>query len=476
MLHRPDMALPPIATASGIEVYRGPHKVLSSATVSLHGGEVVAIIGENGSGKSTLIESIAGILPLRSGEVSWSTRSGDQRLVRDSDGRRNALPPMGLTLQRDGMCGEQTVIERLSSALSVAGLFPNRSRLLELLEEWGLSHRLDSRVAHISGGQRRRLALLCGLAPAALSDHPRAVLLDEPSEGLDSSSKKLMRGWLRSLASIGHGVLVSTHDNEVVGCADRVITIRAQALSEAPGDPSDEFAELPIPCPSMDPSPIASLVKWGITMELRNPIDTIGRATPALVAILLAYSLVGSLDMALHSSDLLAALILAPAFITAVASPAISGRLAEDDCGRWWNAVVGPMARPANSIVGASLVLPIPLTYLSWVLLGGSVDSTTSSEVLRWLWLPALSMLDLAVAATALHLLSSELERRSAVPASLLLVVLVWPFLELTEALAMIIDDGMTISLELNEPIATCLIASVTSALVWLVAVLIPDS
>ena len=172
MLHRPDMALPPIATASGIEVYRGPHKVLSSATVSLHGGEVVAIIGENGSGKSTLIESFVGILPLRSGEVSWSTRSGGQRLVRDSDGRRNAPPPMGLTLQRDGMCGEQTVIERLSSALSVAGLFPNRSRLLELLEEWGLSHRLDSRVAHISGGQRRRLALLCGLAPAALATIP----------------------------------------------------------------------------------------------------------------------------------------------------------------------------------------------------------------------------------------------------------------------------------------------------------------
>ena len=75
------------------------------------------------------------------------------------------------------------------------------------------------------------------------------------------------------------------------------------------------------------------------------------------------------------------------------------------------------------------------------------MDPDVSTEVLKWLWIPALSMIDLAVAATALHLLVSDLSRSSAVPASLLLVVLVWPFLELTDALSMIMDNGMTLSL-----------------------------
>ena len=171
----------------------------------------------------------------------------------------------------------------------------------------------------------------------------------------------------------------------------------------------------------------------------------------------------------------MAALVLAPSFIVAVASPAIVSRLSESDSGRWWNAVVGPMARPAYSITGASILLPIPITYLSWLVLSGSVDSETSSEVLKWLSVPSLALMDVAIAATALHLLVSDLSRSSAAPVPLLLVVLVWPFLELTAALSTIIDHGMSFGLAINDPIPTCLIASLISALVWLSAVLIPD-
>ena len=462
--------------ASGIEVHRGPRKVLEGASVSLSEGEVVAVLGENGSGKTTLIEACAGILPLRSGKVTWRTESGMQRVVRDSEGRRTSPPSMGLTLQKDGMCGEETVQERLATALSVAGRDPSGNDISVLLAAWGLEHRSDNRVSQLSGGLRRRLSLLCGLAPAALSADSRVVLLDEPSEGLDDGAKALLLGWLRGLASNGHGVLVATHDKDVISCADRHILIQGGVLAERAGESTGEPVELPNACPPKEPSQIGSLIKWAFRMEKRNPIDTVGRGTPAIVAMLLAYALVGDLDMSLHGSGLLAALVLAPAFITAVASPALVRRLAEADCGRWWNAVVGPMARPANSIAGASLVLPIPLTYLSWLVLAGSFDPDASSEVLRWLWLPALSMLDLSVAAAALHLLVADLRRANAAAASLLLVVLVWPFLELTDALATIMNEGMSFGLGMGDPITTCLIASVTSALVWLVAVFIPDA
>jgi len=465
-----------LVAAAAIEVHRGPRSVLEGVSIDLREGEVVAVLGENGSGKTTLIEACAGILPLRSGRVTWRTESGAERVVRDSEGRRTAPPSMGLTLQKDGMCGEETVKERLATALSVAGRDPSGDDISSLLDAWGLEHRSDDRISQLSGGLRRRLSLLCGLAPAALSAGSRAVLLDEPSEGLDDGAKALLRGWLRGLASNGHGVLVATHDRDVIACADRLISIRGGVLDETTGESTGEPIALPNACPPAEPSQIGSLIRWAFRMERRNPIDTVGRATPAIVAMLLAYSLVGNLDMGLHGSGLLAALVLAPAFITAVASPALVRRLAEADCGRWWNAAVGPMARPANSIAGASLVLPIPLTYLSWFVLAGSFDPDASSEVLRWLWLPALSMLDLAVAAAALHLLVSDLRRANAAAASLLLVVLIWPFLELTDALATIMNEGMTFGLEIGDPITTCLIASTTSALIWLVAIFIPDA
>jgi len=82
----------------------------------------------------------------------------------------------------------------------------------------------------------------------------------------------------------------------------------------------------------------------------------------------------------------------------------------------------------------------------------------------------------LAVAASALHLLVADLRRANAAAASLLLVVLVWPFLELTDALATIMNEGMSFGLGMGDPITTCLIASVTSTLVWIVAVFIPDA
>ena len=450
--------------------------VLHEASLSLGKGEVIALIGENGSGKSTLIEAISGIIPLRSGDVQWRLENDSNRTVRDSQGRRRPLPPMGLTLQKDGMCGEETVIERIATALSVSGLSHDESILTRLLEEWGLSHRSKSRVAHLSSGLRRRLSVLSGIAPVALSRPPRVSILDEPSEGLDTASKNLLGGWIRAMARNGHGVIIATHDKEVIQWADRVLEVCDSSLKESPGESSGPELNLPKPLEMAGQTPIASLMKWTISMEMRNPVDTVGRAVPAIVAILLAYALVGSIDPIDHGSNLLAALVLAPPFISAVTSPAISRRLSEEDCGRWWNANVGPISRPAFSIIGSSVIIPIPMAYFSWIVLAGSVDSQVSIEVLKWLWLPAICMIDLAIAATSLHLLASDLSRPGAVSASLLLIVLVWPFLELTEALSMIIDNGMQITLQFNGPLVTCFFASLISALVWISAVLFPDT
>ena len=461
--------------AAGIEVHRGSRVVLKDTDFRLKRGEVVVLAGPNGSGKTTLLESCAGILPLTSGSVIWRM-DDEERVVRDSDGRRNEPPPMGLTLQSDGMCGEETVEERLQVSLSVSGRSSDENTVSQMLSEWGLEHRRADRVSQLSGGQRRRLAVLCGLAPAALSADSRVVLLDEPSEGLDESGRALLVGWLRALARDGHSVLVATHDEGVVRCADRVLGVRDGNLTESPGASEGEPSRLPGPSQSIDSSTHGSLIRWAIRMEMRNPVDTTGRATPALVALLLAYALVGEIDLGHAGSDLLAALVLVPAFITVVVSPALVRRLAEEDCGRWWNAVVGPVARPTYSLIGASILLPLPLTYISWFVLADSSDAASSSQVLRWLWLPAVVMIDVAAAAAALHLLVADLRRASAAAASLLLLVLVWPFLQLTDALSVIMTDGMSFGLGMGDPLVSCIIASLISILVWAVAIYLPDA
>jgi len=462
--------------AAGIEVHRGSRVVLKDVDFSLERGQVVTLAGPNGSGKTTLLEACAGILPLTSGSVIWRTDGDEERVVRDSDGRRNEPPPMGLTLQSDGMCGEETVEERLLVSLSVSGRSSDGNTVSQMLSEWGLEHRRADRVSQLSGGQRRRLAVLCGLAPAVLSADSRVVLLDEPSEGLDESGRALLAGWLRALARDGHSVLVATHDEGVVRCADRVLGVRDGNLAESPGSSEGEPSRLPEPSQSIDPSTHGSLIRWAIRMEMRNPVDTTGRATPALVALLLAYALVAEIDLGHAGSDLLAALVLVPAFITVVVSPALVRRLSEEDCGRWWNAVLGPAARPTYSLIGASILLPLPLTYISWLVLADSSDVASSSQVLRWLWLPAVVMIDVAAAAAALHLLVADLRRASAAAASLLLLVLVWPFLQLTDALSVIMTDGMSFGLGMGDPLVSCIIASLISILVWAVAIYLPDA
>jgi hypothetical protein len=85
-------------------------------------------------------------------------------------------------------------------------------------------------------------------------------------------------------------------------------------------------------------------------------------------------------------------------------------------------------------------------------------------------------MFSVAIAASALHLLVSDLRRVGASAASLLLLVLVWPFLELVDALVMIMNDGMSFGFSLDEPLSMILLSFSVSILVWAISVYLPDS
>ena len=173
--------------------------------------------------------------------------------------------------------------------------------------------------------------------------------------------------------------------------------------------------------------------------------------------------------------DLLAALTLTPVFITAIVTPAIIKRLSEERAGDWWSAMSGAGSRGWFSIMGVSLILPIPMVYLSWYVIAGDISSTMNSDVMLWLWLFAFVIIDLSVAASALHLMVSDLTRSGAVAGILLQLVLIWPFLQMTSALTSIMSNGMSFELALGEPFADIAIAWLTVVLLWAMAVIIPE-
>ena len=95
----------PLIQISDLDIHRGNRLIISEMNFELFEGEVVALVGSNGCGKTTLLESSAGMHAISSGLISWRNEGFEMKLVRDSEGRRGSLPPMGLTLQKNGMSG-----------------------------------------------------------------------------------------------------------------------------------------------------------------------------------------------------------------------------------------------------------------------------------------------------------------------------------------------------------------------------------
>ena len=461
---------------SGLQIHRGNRLIISDFDFELSEGEVVTLVGPNGCGKTTLLESSAGMHTISSGSIYWRDDLSGMKLVRDSDGRRNPLPPMGLTLQKNGISGEETVQERMETVLAVSGCEFNDLKVQELLDCWGLKHRSSDRVSQLSGGLARRLSVLSGLAPALLSKKSRVVLLDEPSEGLDKSAKLLLINWLRALILRGHGIIVATHDSDLISIANRILKFSNEKevnLSHQ-SQPESDFI-IPNATNNIPIKKVSSLFNWAYRMEKRNPIDTINRLIPAILALLLSHALVSEDEISIVGTDFFSALILLPSFISVVIPPALISRYAEENCGRWWSAVIGPKFRLSSSIIGSSILLPLPLIYLSWFILSDNLVSANDS-VFYWLWLPCLVMYFVAIAASSLHLLVSDLRRSGASVVSLLLLVLVWPFIELVDSLEMIILNGMTWGISLDEPILMMFLAVIISLSVWVVSVYLPEA
>ncbi len=188
--------------------------ILQGVDLSIGPGEVVALMGRNGSGKTTLLKCVIGLLRPEKGGIQLDDQSLLGRETADIAQDVGYLPQ-----EPSDLLFADTVLDELTITLRNHGLVDQPPMEPEdLLERLDLKHLKASYPRDLSAGERQRVAL-----GAVTVTHPRLLLLDEPTRGLDYQAKRELVHLLREWQREGTSILLVTHDVELVAqAADRV--------------------------------------------------------------------------------------------------------------------------------------------------------------------------------------------------------------------------------------------------------------
>jgi len=204
---------------------------LDGVNLDVAAGEIYALIGRNGAGKSTLAKAAIGALALQSGTV---------RVLGGDPARDRAIAGLiGVAPQEIALYGHLTVAENLHTFAALAGVRRSRSEAVAAaMAATDCTPRAGTRIDQLSGGWRRRANLA-----AAIVHRPRLLVLDEPTEGLDSQTRMALRRLILDLKAAGTAILLISHDaDDVRALADRVGVLDAGRLV-VEGAPADLMAQ-----------------------------------------------------------------------------------------------------------------------------------------------------------------------------------------------------------------------------------------
>ena len=189
---------------------RGPLRVLSDVSFHLEVGQAASIMGPSGSGKSTLLHILGALDPPTSGTVTLDGSNPYRLQEKELASFRNQK--IGFVFQDHCLLPQCTVLENVLTPTLVARSNNDPlTRARSLLDEVGLSDRLDHRPAELSGGEKQRVALA-----RALINEPALLLCDEPTGNLDRKSAEAVASILMDLHSSQAAILVVvTHSAEL---------------------------------------------------------------------------------------------------------------------------------------------------------------------------------------------------------------------------------------------------------------------
>ena len=203
-------------------------RVLDGIDLSVATGEILVLLGRSGSGKSTLLNLVGELDAADEGEVLI----GGQPLHRMAERERTLFRRrrVGFVFQFFNLVPTLSVLENvlLPSDLDGRAGAGLRGRAMDLLEAVELADRADSFPDRLSGGEQQRVAIA-----RALAADPDLVLADEPTGNLDlSTGRRVIELLDRLTRRAGKTLVMATHGQEVVGVADRIVSIESGRMVE----------------------------------------------------------------------------------------------------------------------------------------------------------------------------------------------------------------------------------------------------
>jgi branched-chain amino acid transport system ATP-binding protein len=211
----------------GVNTYRGPAHVLRGVSLTVDDGEVVSLLGRNGAGRTTIIESITGLLPVRSGRIRFR---GEE--ITGLPPHRRARRGIGYAPENSGIFPELTVAENLMisswvCAKTTRGASAGADALSRALTVFPEVRQLMSRQGlNLSGGQKKMVAIARAMALA-----PSLMILDEAFEGLAPAVVKRFRDAVIMIKGMGISLLIA--ESNLVSAsaiADRLYIIDRGAI------------------------------------------------------------------------------------------------------------------------------------------------------------------------------------------------------------------------------------------------------
>jgi ABC-2 type transport system ATP-binding protein len=206
----------PVIAVKNLRKTFGSVEAVKDVSFEVESGQVLGLLGPNGAGKTTTINMITTLLEIDAGEATV--------------GGFDVQSQPGVVRQLIGLAGQSAAVDEKLTARENLELFgrlykiprvDRRRRIEELIDRFDLSEFADRPVSTYSGGERRRLDVV-----SALVAEPPAVFLDEPTTGLDPRSRSELWNTVRSLASSGVAIVLSTqYLEEADRLADKILVI-----------------------------------------------------------------------------------------------------------------------------------------------------------------------------------------------------------------------------------------------------------
>ena len=200
--------------------------VLDNINISIKRGDLVALSGRSGAGKSTLLQILASLDTPSSGLIKY-----DDKLItsfNNSDLSIIRLNNFGFVYQFHHLLEDLTVIDNILIPLEISNKSIDISKVIEIVDEVGLSNRINHHPWKLSGGEKQRVAIA-----RALINKPNFIFLDEPTGNLDEDNAEIIQNLLLDISRrYKIALITATHDSNFIKNFDKIYKIQDMNLNE----------------------------------------------------------------------------------------------------------------------------------------------------------------------------------------------------------------------------------------------------